>query len=196
MNSLGKFIMHENINIDREDHGATTATQPPSLARLCLEVGLMLKTEALCDMPRRVAGLLPDLLREQNLLTPSQRSAPADSYGRNRVFICPQDQFSVLAMVWPAGVTTPIHDHRDWCTIGVYEGLIEETYYSPASNAPDCDVAVPNRTVCHRPGDIAYLPVDAPNIHCIHNPTDNDAISIHVYGGNCETQGPNLGKIV
>ena len=124
--------MHENINFDSEEHGAAIAAQPSSLRRLCQKIGLMLKTEPLCDVPRGVAGLLPELLREPNLLTPSQRSAPADTYGRNRVFICPQDQFSVLAMVWPAGVTTPIHDHRDWCTLGVYEGLIEETYYSPA----------------------------------------------------------------
>jgi len=37
--------------------------------------------------------------------------------------------------------------------------------------------------------------VDAPNIHRIHNPTDEIAISIHVYGGNCETRGPNLDRI-
>ena len=100
-----------------------------------------------------------------------------------------------ITMVWPAGVTTPIHDHRDWCAIGVYEGLIEEAYYSPADASPDCATAVPSRTVRHGPGAIAHLPVDAPNIHSIHNPTDKVAISIHVYGGNCETLGPNLDRI-
>ena len=187
--------MNEITDIETEDLGATIVSRALALESICHDIGRMLETEALCDVPGLVARLLPGFLVTPNLLTPEQRNAPADSYGRNQVFICPQDQFSVLAMVWPAGVTTPIHDHRDWCTIGVYEGVIEETYYDPASGAPDCTTAVPTRTVCHRPGDIAYMPVDAPNIHCIHNPTDEVAISIHVYGGNCETQGPNLGKV-
>ena len=185
--------MYEIIDDASKDCGAPKIAQ--ILHRFCHDIGRALETEMPCDVPRRIAGLLPDLLRQPDLLTPAQRAAPTDAYGRNPVFICPQDKFSVLAMVWPAGVTTPIHDHRDWCTIGVYEGLIEETYYSPASEAPDCTTAVPNRTVHHQPGAIAHMPLDAPNIHKIHNPTDDIAISIHVYGGNCETFGPNLDKI-
>jgi len=187
--------MHELIDIAAEDFGALKEARAASLGRFCHTIGRALETEALCDVPRRVARLLPDLLRQPDLLTPAQRSMPCDGYGRNPVFICPRDKFSVLAMVWPAGVSTPIHDHRDWCTLGVYEGMIEETSYSPAATAPDCATAVPGRTVCHRPGAIAHLPIDAPNIHSIRNPTDRVAISIHVYGGNCETRGPNLGRI-
>jgi predicted metal-dependent enzyme (double-stranded beta helix superfamily) len=187
--------MHDLIDFAAGELDAIKATPAAVLDRFCHHIGHLLETAALSDVPRSVAALLPDLLRQPNLLTPSQRSAPADTYGRNRVFICPQDKFSVLAMVWPAGVTTPIHDHRDWCAVGVYENLIEETYYSPASEAADCVTAVPDRTVRHQPGAISHLPVDAPNIHSIHNPTDKVAISIHVYGGNCETLGPNLGKV-
>lgn len=187
--------MHEFIDVASEGDGAVKAAQAASLKRFCHSIGRALETEPLRDVPRCVAQQMPDLLVQPNLLTPEQRSAPTDSYGRNRVFICPQDKFSVLAMIWPAGVTTPIHDHRDWCTLGVYEGLIEETYYSPASDAPDCITAVPEKTVRHQPGDIAHLPVNAPNIHKIHNPTDEVAISIHVYGGNCKSLGPNLDKI-
>ncbi len=187
--------MHEFIDIASEHLGSKIAAQAVALDRFCHDIGRALETNALCDVPRRVAGLFPDLLLLPDLLTPAQRCAPVDTYGRNRVFICPRDKFSVLAMVWPAGVSTPIHDHRDWCSLGVYEGIIEETYYTPASAAPDCAAAVPNRTVRHRPGAIAHLPVDTPNIHSIRNPTDKVAISIHVYGGNCETLGPNVGRI-
>jgi predicted metal-dependent enzyme (double-stranded beta helix superfamily) len=187
--------MHEYIDVASKDLGVTKTTQALSLDGFCHEIGRALEMHKLCDVPRRVAGLLPNLLNRADLLTPAQRKAPAESYGRNRVFICPQDKFSVLAMVWPAGVTTPIHDHRDWCSLGVYEGMIEETYYSPATKAPDCRTAVPTKTVCHRPGAVAHMPLDAPNIHTIHNPTDDVAISIHVYGGNFEILGPNLGTI-
>ena len=39
------------------------------------------------------------------------------------------------------------------------------------------------------------MPVDGPNIHTINNPTEEVAISIHVYGGNFEILGPNLDTI-
>ena len=187
--------MHDIFKFGAGDIDAVAVGQVPALNRFCREVAGVLAAEAICNVPRRVACLLPDLLRQANLLTPAQRQAPVDAYGRNRIFICPQDRFSVLAMVWPAGVTTPVHDHRDWCAIGLYEGVIEETYYVPATGSPDCTTAVASKTVRHNPGDIAHMPMNAPNIHSIHNPTDQVAISIHVYGGNCETQGPNLDKI-
>ena len=187
--------MHEYIDVATENFGATKTAQALTWDSFCHDIGRALDTEALCAVPGRVAGLLPKLLLQPYLLTPAQRSAPSDTYGRNRVFICPRDRFSLLVMVWPAGVTTPIHDHRDWCTLGVYEGIIEETYYSPMTNSADCATVVPNKSVFHKPGAIAHLPVDAPNIHRIHNPTDEIAISIHVYGGNCETRGPNLDRI-
>jgi predicted metal-dependent enzyme (double-stranded beta helix superfamily) len=187
--------MYDIFELGSGDMDAAAAGRLPLLNRFCRDIANVLAAEALCDVPRRVAGLLPGLLRQADLLTPSQRGAPLDAYGRNRIFICPNDRFSVLAMVWPPGVTTPIHDHRDWCAIGVYEGMIEETYYAPATGSPDCTIAVASRTVCHQPGDIAHMPTNAPNIHSIHNPTDKVAISIHVYGGNCETLGPNLDKV-
>jgi len=187
--------VHEIVDIAENDVTAAKTARTPSVARFCRDVGRVVDTVAPCDVPRRVAELLPVLLLQPDLLTPAQRRAPADGYGRNRVFLCPHDKFSVLAMVWPAGVSTPIHDHRDWCALGVYEGLIEETYYAPVSKAADCTAAVPTSTVRHRRGAVAHLPVDAPNIHRIHNPTDKPAISIHVYGGNCETRGPNLDRI-
>lgn len=187
--------MHEILDAASEGTSARNAAPAAALNKLCHDIGRAVDTEATCDLPRYVATLMPDVLAQPDLLTAEQRSAPTDCYGRNPVFICPQDKFSVLAMIWPAGISTPIHDHRDWCTLGVYEGVIEETYYSPASDAPDCVTAVEQKMVRHQPGDIAHLPVDAPNIHKIHNPTDKAAISIHVYGGNCEALGPNLDKI-
>ena len=187
--------MHDLIDPSASENNVVPATAQELLERFCRSVGGVIDGTSLSEVPAKIADILPELIAQPGLLSDVQRQAPVDSYGRNRVFICPQDKFSVLAMVWPAGVTTPIHDHRDWCTLGVYEGVIEETYFDPASDDLDCTTAVATKTVSHRPGAIAHLPVDAPNIHCIHNPTDEVAISIHVYGGNCETLGPNLGKV-
>ena len=186
--------MHEQIDIGS---GHETAMARPSfiLKEFCRAVGSVIDTSPVHEAPRRVADLLPDLLAVSNFLSDEQRTAPADGYGRNRVFLCPRDNFSIFAMAWPAGVSTPIHDHRDWCALGVYEGEIEETHYQPSDLSPDCTTAFPRKVLRHRPGAVAHLPVAAPNIHKIHNPTPNVAISIHVYGGNCETLGPNLDRI-
>lgn len=187
--------MHDLIEPSASENNAVPATAQALLERFCHSVGGVIDGTSLSEIPAKIAEILPELIAQPDLLSDEQRQAPADSYGRNRVFICPQDKFSVLAMIWPAGVTTPIHDHRDWCTLGVYEGVIEETYYHPLEDAADCTIAVPHKVVRHEPGAIGHMPVFAPNIHKIHNPTDEVAISIHVYGGNCETLGPNLDKI-
>lgn len=187
--------MHEIIDVHSASQVREKSARTLSLEHFCRQVGRAVEERPACDLPRLVAELLPDLLRLPDLLTPALRRAPADGYGRNPVHICSQDRFSVLAMVWPPGVTTPIHDHRDWCALGVYEGLIEETRYNPVTDTVDCITAVPFETSRLRRGATGHLPVDAPNIHAIHNPTDAVAISIHVYGGNCEKRGPNLGRV-
>jgi len=179
--------MHELI----EFSGAERQGPARTWRAFCGAVGELVDALPVEELPARIAAILPDLLSVGGLLTTAQRTAPKDGYGRNRVFVCPGDRFSVLAMVWPAGVSTLIHDHRDWCALGVYSGEIEESRFDPCGEAK----AVLRDTVRHRTGAVAHLPVDAPNIHRIRNPTSRPAISIHVYGGNCETQGPNLDTV-
>ncbi len=187
--------MHELIEPSAHQSDRAPGSSLASLERFCRSVGTVIDGTSLADIPAKVADLLPDLLALPDLLTDKQRQSPVDGYGRNRVFICPQDKFSVLAMIWPPGVSTPIHDHRDWCSLGVYEGVIEETRYNPLDDTAGCTIAVPYKVARHEPGAVGHMPVFAPNIHKIHNPTDEVAISIHVYGGNCEALGPNLDKI-
>ena len=159
-----------------------------ALEEFCRETSLIIRTTVETDVPSRIAGLLPKLVRVPNLLTDKECTAPKEGYGRNNVYICPKNAFSILSMVWPAGIETPIHDHRDWCALGVYEGEIEECYFA------NRDTGVVERTslTTHKKGTCGALPWGAPNIHRIANRTGCRAISIHVYGGNCETQGPNV----
>ena len=166
-----------------------------ALLRLYRAVGAAADVAPLEELPRRVAALLPELLAIDGLLTAAQTAPPAEGYRRAPIFLCPRDRFSVIAMIWPAGVATPVHDHRDWCAFGLYRGEIEETRYDPADSSPDCATAAVRQVLRHKPGAVAHLPVAAPNIHRISNPTGEAAISIHVYGGNCDISGPNLDRI-
>ena len=161
-----------------------------ALEEFCRKTSSIIRTTVETDIPSKIAELLPALICIPNLLTDKERSAPEEGYGRNNVYICPSNLFSILSMVWPAGVETPIHDHRDWCALGVYEGEIEECYFT---NRDTGVVEMTNSTI-HQKGTCGALPWGAPNIHRIANRTDSKAISIHVYGGNCEKNGPNVGS--
>lgn len=171
------------------------AAPSPELDGFCRAVAQIVQRSPKKETPACVARLLPELLSTPGLLCDAQRTAPPDCHGRHPLFLCPEDGFSVLAMVWPAGVVTPIHDHKSWCAFGVYEGVIEETRYRPAAVESERCEAEPVAKVRYRPGDVGHLPVDAPDIHRMHNPTGAAAVSIHVYGGNFEKLGPNLGRV-
>lgn len=168
-------------------------TSALGLADFCHRVGDLVSSLPKTALPARIAALLPALLANRNLLTPAQRALPPAGYGRYDIFICPNQAFSVVAAVWPAGIMTAIHDHRAWCAFGVYEGAIREIRYAPVQ-AGACDVR-PIEIVDCGPGAARHLPTDRPDIHAMHNPTDRAAISIHVYGEDSATLGPNVAKV-
>lgn len=161
----------------------------------CKQIDAILEDLPDHEAPERIAEILPGVLSTPNLLIPEHRALPPSGYGRHDVFLCPSDRFSILAAIWPAGIHSPIHDHLTWCAFGVYEGVLHETRYRPAHSGENCSHAVKSDFFEHKKGVAGYLPPDEPDIHCIHNPTDQTVISIHVYGGNAEKLGPNLETI-
>jgi predicted metal-dependent enzyme (double-stranded beta helix superfamily) len=165
------------------------------LKQFCKTVGRLVADNPVENVPGLIAEYLPEILVDKDLLSAEHKACPSEGYGRHDVFLCPNDDFSIIAAVWPAGIVSPIHDHKTWCTFGVFEGVIEETLYRPASNDPSCTDAIAVEMVKHLPGGVAHLPVGGGDIHCMHNPTDKAAVSVHVYGGNSVKLGPNVVKI-
>jgi predicted metal-dependent enzyme (double-stranded beta helix superfamily) len=161
------------------------------LTDFCSRVGDLIYGVPRAEVPGRIAALLPSILANRDLLTPAQCALPPSGYGRHDIFVCPSGMFSVVAAVWPAGIMSAIHDHRTWCAFGVYSGVMREILYAPLE--PESRHVRPIETVDCRPGDVRHLPVDRPDIHAMHNPTDRAAISIHVYGE--AALGPNVGKV-
>ncbi len=161
----------------------------------CKQIGTVMDNIPDHEAPARIAEILPGLLAVPDLLKPEHRKLPSNGYGRHDVFLCPNDRFSILAAIWPAGIYSPIHDHLTWCAFGVYEGVLHEMRYRPAHSSKNCAHAIKTAFFEHKAGMAGYLPPDEPDIHCIHNPTDQTVISIHVYGGNAEKLGPNLETI-
>lgn len=161
----------------------------------CQSVGRVTAGLPESDIPASVATMLPSILCQPDLLSPAQRAAPETGYERHTLFICPGDRYSIMAVVWPAGIFSPIHDHSNWCAFGVYEGVVEETCYEAVSSSDGCSTARSVSTSLRRPGSVAHMPAAATHIHRMHNPGSRPAISLHVYGGNCEKLGPNVDTV-
>jgi predicted metal-dependent enzyme (double-stranded beta helix superfamily) len=186
--------MHELIDIN-DLKGVGTREPAALISAFCKSVSDLLATLPLEEVPGRIAEQLPSLLSCPDLLTPEQRSLNGEDYEKHEVFLCPHDDFSVLAVVWPAGIHSPIHDHQTWCTFGVLAGEIQETIYEAVDATLDCREARALRSTHHIAGSVAHMPVNASNIHCMHNPGTTPAISIHIYGGNSAKLGANVDKI-
>ena len=165
-----------------------------TLNEFCRKAGDIAAGAHPAEVPPRIADCLAGLLANDALLTPAHRKAPASGYGRNIVFVCPTGLFSVLAVVWPAGIATPVHDHMTWCAFGVYDGEVVETRYDPAGDGPCCDTVVAAARAVYGAGAVAHLPVTG-NIHRVQNLTLRTAITIHIYGGDSRRLGPNVERV-
>ncbi|MEX2453522.1 MAG: cysteine dioxygenase family protein [Rhodospirillaceae bacterium] len=165
------------------------------IEEFCETVGAIVSNNPVADVPRRIAAHLPALLANRALLRPDQMTLPAEGYGRHEIFLCPGDMFSIIAAVWPAGYMSPIHDHMTWCTFGVFEGEIQETRFRRQADESSCKDAVATAQERWGVGDVAHLPVGSGDIHCMYNPGDRPAVSLHVYGGNSAKLGPNVVNI-
>ena len=166
-----------------------------TLGEFAEEAGWICRTTPEEARPARVAPLIGGLLSHPRLLDAAARACPAAGYGRNTIHVDPDGLFSVIAAVWPPGICTPIHDHKVWCAVGLYEGRMQQRHYLPTDPAGGCDGCYTTEVVDMVPGDTCDLPVRDWNIHSMHNPYGETAISIHVYGGNTHEVGPNLLKI-
>ncbi|HEX4748979.1 MAG TPA: FCD domain-containing protein [Bryobacteraceae bacterium] len=134
------------------------------------------------NLPFRIAKRLPRLLRSLNLLTPEQRESSAQSYRRHVLFEDPEGRFTVEALVWEPGQTTPVVGVPFWSVVGIYEGELRESCYRRLRRADGNFRFMPNGVTHHRSGDVTYVDPAPESLHRFDNPTSELAISIHVFG--------------
>jgi predicted enzyme related to lactoylglutathione lyase len=95
-----------------------------------------------------------------------------------------------MAMVVPPGVATPVHDHRAWGLVGVYQGRQREKVYRRLDDGSRPDFADLQQVAENllAPGDITTLVPPEGDIHMIETISDEASISIHVLGNDigCE----------
>jgi predicted metal-dependent enzyme (double-stranded beta helix superfamily) len=119
---------------------------------------------------------LQQLINKPDLLAGRQLERKKHGYARTLLFN--DGQMSVYAIVWSPSCKTTIHDHHCSCCFGVLSGLLEEIWFRSIG---DDQVVVTERKT-RAPGYIACMMPSGPNIHQMLNNSDEEAISIHIYG--------------
>jgi predicted metal-dependent enzyme (double-stranded beta helix superfamily) len=101
------------------------------------------------------------------------------SYGSRETSTCLQ------VFVWPAGATTPIHDHTSWgayhCVIG---SLVEQRYARLDDGVQPSTARLRKQwqRVWRREDGASTVRAYEQGIHRITNQSDHPAISVHLYG--------------
>ena len=86
------------------------------------------------DRVTEIAPLMLALLRGgTDFLRPEHYREDPAHYARNAIYICPDGELSLFALVWLPWQWTPVHDHGSWGVVGVVEGLLEELKRKSAS---------------------------------------------------------------
>ena len=130
------------------------------------------------NLGRAVTTALETAVTSRNWLDPLQQLAHGDHYTRYVLHADPLDRYTVVAIAWGSGQSSPIHAHHTWCSVAVYHGEINETFFSTdeANGTPRA-----LRSIRRRPGTLSFDEGGA-GIHQIANIAEETAVSIHVYG--------------
>lgn len=136
---------------------------------------------------------LSDLLAQPNFLDARFRQVDAGAYAQHVVHVHPQGKYSVVALVWLPGQTTPIHNHVCWCVVGVLQGREREINYDHREDGAGHWLSVRGEQL-HHEGDICCLVPPIDDIHRVENPTQGVSISIHVYGADIGALGTSINQ--
>jgi predicted metal-dependent enzyme (double-stranded beta helix superfamily) len=133
------------------------------LARLARDSGFM-ATHILSSLPRASFGAEPVITA---------------TYGLREASPCLQ------VFVWPAGASTPIHDHTSWGAYHCVVGTLHEERYERLDNGAQPSTArlrkIWQRALRNEEGASTVGAYEA-GIHRISNLSGRTAISVHVYG--------------
>lgn len=101
-------------------------------------------------------------------------------------------EISLMAMVVPSKIATPVHNHLAWGLVGVYQGKQMERVYRRTDDGSVDGTAKLKRVAQNRlaAGDITHLLPPDDDIHMIETTSTESSISIHLLGNDigCQTR--------
>src|SRR5262245_17750469 len=140
------------------------------------------------ETAKNVAAELECHLPTPAVLTDEQRRGDKATYRSHVLHSEPDGTFSIVALVWRPGQTTPIHDHVTWCVFGVIQGLEYEELFR-FDEATNCLIEAGQGA--NSAGDVSGFAPPG-DIHRVRNVGDCVAISIHIYGTDVTRIGSSL----
>ena len=164
---------------------------PNKLKTFIAEIGQVLATTE--DRRETIARLLPSfaaLLSDSTWLHAEFRQPVAGKFAQYAIYRAEDASLSIMAMVVPPGVATPVHDHRAWGLVGVYQGRQREKVYRRTDDGSRPEFADLQEVAENilAPGDVTTLLPPEGDIHMIETISAEPSISIHVLGNDigCE----------
>ena len=172
--------------------GTGVRLAPPRLARFVEEVvDLAHREKDRKEAIARIHPLLGELLAGPAFLAEEYIRPIPDKFAQYLLYRTEDRSLSVMAMVVPAGCTTPVHDHLAWGLVGVYQGTQRETVYRRIDDRTDETRArlVQVGVNILKVGDITHLLPPEGDIHKIETlDPDRASISIHILGNDIGCQ--------
>lgn len=166
---------------------ATTASQlDPRLTRYFGDVrDIAAQPLSEATKLRLVRELATNLVREPLTLPRAFRCVPERGYGRNLLHLDREQQFVVIAMIWPPHSRSAAHDHGTWGVVAVTEGEVDVTNFEREDDGRDPSRARLRAACTLRagPGAVATVLPPHEDFHSVYNPSDSRvAVTIHTYG--------------
>jgi 3-mercaptopropionate dioxygenase len=98
--------------------------------------------------------------------------------------------YSFLAITWLPKQASPIHSHKTWCALSVYEGYLTETLYCYDEIGIDL---ISEKHLFS--GQVSQSPHGKPVAHRMRNNSTKPAISLHVYGAPFDRLGTDVNYV-
>jgi len=110
-----------------------------------------------------------------------------DRYCRRLIHQDERLGYTILAMTWPPGQSTPVHDHAGmWCVEAVWSGEIEVVQYELVDQEIDRYALEPRTTMRTGVGSAGSL-IPPHEYHTIANPNlEKTAVTLHIYAGEMD----------
>jgi len=132
--------------------------------------------------PRQIAEAVAEHLRTcgvaaemwQGLIAEASSAAP----GLHREVLHAEPTFSIQTVAWAPGEQTPIHDHIAWCVVAVLAGTLTEWRYLDRGDYLD----MVDQLHCPTGRVDGFAPPG--DVHRVHNPGLEPAVSLHIYGAD------------
>lgn len=147
------------------------------LARVAKTFGRTFRTTGKVNEPGLAAVLRDAVGKRSGWLRREHPVGDPARYMRHLLYVDPDDDFVITAIIWLPGQQSPVHGHYVWCAFGVVEDeLTEETFRAPGTLLEQLGTRVISA------GELADIDLGGPLYHRVSNRTQEPLVTLHAYG--------------